>query len=216
MATGSLRSAFVLWAGQREQEQRGLQAAPLGCWGGSLLACGFSLATQGAGPDPPGWQAAKQGRAEKDTLKDSNQTQTEGWWGNHSKQLSIGLSLKGRSRKREGRGRGRAERPKVADPLLGKPEESLSHVPEHSGTCPKKALSTTTFPGARKAGPRVGMGQSKQNKEQEMRTKNQGPRDWKSISAAKEERISFSYPQGQIPGPPSVACSLHKEADGQA
>lgn len=160
MATGSLRSAFVLWAGQREQEERCLQAAPLGCWGGFSASLWFRPCHTRCWPRPPGWRAGKQGGAEKDTLKDSNQTQTEGWWGNHSKQLSIGFSLKGRSRKREGRGRGMAERPKVADPLLGKPEESLSHVPEHSGTCPKKSSKNNYFSWGEESWiPCVGMGQ---------------------------------------------------------
>lgn len=53
-----------------------------------------------------------------------------------------------------------AEKRKVADPLLSKLQESLSHVPECSGTCPKKnsqnnyfkTLRTTIFPGVRKVG----------------------------------------------------------------
>lgn len=52
MAKGSLRSAFVLWAGQRVQKEKSLEAGPLGLLGSSLPACGLGLATQGAGPHP--------------------------------------------------------------------------------------------------------------------------------------------------------------------
>lgn len=47
-------------------------------------------------------------------------------------------------------------------------------------------------------------GKSKQNKEQEMRTKSQRPRAWKSISTAKGGRVSFSHLQG-----PDSRASLH-------
>ena len=77
MAKGSLRSTFVLWAGQRVQKEKSLEAGPLGLLGSSLPACGLGLATQGAGPHPT--QAdGQEARGslplpEKDTIKDSDQ-----------------------------------------------------------------------------------------------------------------------------------------------
>lgn len=48
------------------------------------------------------------------------------------------MSIKGQSRKGEGKGEEVTERPRAADTLLNEPQESLSHVLEHSGKLPKK------------------------------------------------------------------------------
>lgn len=58
-----------------------------------------------------------------------------------------GLFMNGQSRNRDGNGRRMAEMPRAADALLSRPREFLSQFPECSGTCPKKALRTTVFPG---------------------------------------------------------------------
>lgn len=48
------------------------------------------------------------------------------------------MSIKGQRRKGEGKDREVTERPRAADTLLNEPQESLSHVLEHSGKLPKK------------------------------------------------------------------------------
>lgn len=77
MAKGSLKSTFVLWAGQRVQEERSLEAGPLGLLGGSLPACGLSLATQVLAHTLPRLTGRKARGSwplpEKDTIKDSEQ-----------------------------------------------------------------------------------------------------------------------------------------------
>lgn len=64
-----------------------------------------------------------------------------------------------------------SEKRKVADPLLSKLQESLSHVPEHSGTCPKKNSQNNYFSWGEESWiPSVGMAQ--RNGAKANRTKN--------------------------------------------